>query len=56
MSIKGIIFLAFAVLGAILNYAARPIGEKLNISELRLKVVALIIVVISISLLFIFGK
>ena len=56
MSVKGIIFLVFAVLGAIINYAARPLGEKLNVSALRLKVIALVIVVISISLLFIFGK
>ena len=56
MSIKGIIFLAFAILGAILNYTARPVGNKFNIPELRLKVIALVIVVISISLLFIFGK
>ena len=56
MSIMGIIFLVIAVLGAILNYAALPIGKKLNLSPLRLKVIALVIVVISISLLFIFGK
>ena len=56
MSIKGIIFIAVALFGVILNYGARPIGEKLNISVLRLKVIALIVVVISISLLFIFGK
>ena len=56
MSIRGIIFLVFAVLGAILNYAARPVGNKLNLSVLRLKVIGLIIVVISVSLLFIFGK
>ena len=56
MSIRGIIFLVFAILGAILNYTARPIGNRLNIPELRLKIIALVIVVISISLLFIFGK
>lgn len=56
VSIRGIIFLVFAVLGAILNYTARPVGNKLNIPALRLKVIALVIVVISISLLFIFGK
>ena len=56
MSIKGIIFLTIAILGAILNYTARPLGKKLNFSELKLKVIALIIVVISISLIFIFGK
>lgn len=56
MSIRGIIFLALAVLGAVLNYAARPLGEKLNFSALKLKVIGLIIVLISVSLLFIFGK
>jgi len=56
MSAKGIIFLVFAVLGAILNYAARPLSEKINIPALRLKVIGLIVVLISISLLFIFGK
>ena len=56
MSIAGIIFLTFAVLGAVLNYAARPIGEKLNIPALRLMVIGLVIVIISVSLIFIFGK
>jgi len=56
VSIRGIIFLAFAVLGGILNFTARLIGEKLGVSALKLKFIGLIIVVLSISLLFIFGK
>lgn len=56
MSIRGIIFLTIAVLGAILNYAARPLGEKFEVSPLKLKVAGLIIVLISVSLIFIFGK
>ena len=56
MSLKGIIFLAFAVIGAVLNYAARPLGEKFKVSPLKLKVAGLIIVLISVSLIFIFGK
>ena len=56
MSAKGIVFLAFALIGAILNYGARPLGEKMKVSPLKLKVAGLIIVLISVSLIFIFGK
>ena len=56
MGIKGIIFLAVAFVGLILNFSARKVSEKVNLSELKIKIMALIIVIISISLLFIFGK
>ena len=56
VTVKGIIFLAFAVIGAVLNYAARPLGEKFKVSPLKLKVAGLVIVLISVSLIFIFGK
>ena len=56
MSIKGIIFITFAVLGAILNFSAKVISEKTGFSELTLKVISLIVVLISVILLFIFGK
>ena len=56
MSIKGIIFITFAVLGAILNFTAKPISEKVKFSELAIKVVSFIVVLISVTLLFIFGK
>ena len=56
MTVKGIIFLAFAVIGAVLNYGARPLGENFKVSPLKLKVAGLIIVLISVSLIFIFGK
>ncbi len=56
MSIKGIIFITLAVLGAILNYSAKWVSEKVNFSELTLKVISFSIVLVSVVLLFIFGK
>lgn len=56
MSIKGIIFITFAVLGAILNFSAKVISEKTKFSELTVKVISFVIVLIAITLLFIFGK
>ncbi len=56
MSIKGIIFITFAVLGAILNFSANWVSDKTKFSELTLKVISLVIVLLSITLLFIFGK
>ncbi len=56
MSIKGIIFITFAILGAILNYTAKGVAEKTKVSELTLKVISMVIVLISVILLFVFGK
>ena len=56
MSIKGIIFITFAVLGAILNFSAKRVSEKTKLEELTLKVISLVIVLISVILLFVFGK
>lgn len=56
MSIKGIIFITFAVLGAILNFSANWVSARVKLSELILKVISLVIVLVSIMLLFIFGK
>ena len=56
MSTKGIIFISLAVLGAILNFSAKLLSEKTKFSELTIKVFSLIVVLISITLLFIFGK
>lgn len=56
MSIRGIILIIVAILGAVLNFASRYISEKTSASELKIKVCALIIVLISMTLLFIFGK
>ena len=56
MGIKGIIFISFAILGAILNFTAGAVAKKARFSELSLKVASLIIVLISVTLLFIFGK
>lgn len=56
MGIKGIIFIATAALGVILNFTARHISKRFNISELGIKLTALFIVFVSVILLFIFGK
>ena len=56
MSIKGIIFITFAVLGAVLNFSAKTVSEKTTLSELTLKVVSLVVVLVAVTLLFIFGK
>jgi len=56
VSIRGIVFLSLAILGAILNFTARFTSGKTGISELKIKVSALIIVVLSVVLLFVFGK
>ena len=56
MGIKGIVFITLAVLGAILNFTAGIVAKKTRFSELSLKVASLIIVLISVTLLFIFGK
>lgn len=56
MGIKGIIFIALAVIGAVLNFSSKRIFEKFSVSELKIKITALVIVIVSIALLFIFGK
>ena len=56
MSIKGIIFIIFAALGAILNFTAKTVSEKTTFSELTLKVISLAVVLVSVILLFVFGK
>ena len=56
MTVKGIIFITFAIIGAALNYTARPLSKKSGISELKIKVISLAVVLISVVLLFVFGK
>ena len=56
MGIKGIIFITIALLGVILNFSSRLISGKTKISEIKIKLTALAIVFIAVSLLFIFGK
>ena len=56
MGIKGIIFISLAILGAVINYTSRPLSEKLNFSQLKIKITAAVIVLLSVTLLFIFGK
>ncbi len=56
MRIRGIIFITLAVLGAILNFSAKLLSEKTKFSELTIKAFSFIVVLISITLLFIFGK
>ncbi len=56
MGIKGIIFIALALAGAVLNFTSKSISEKIGASELKIKIAALIIVVLSVILLFVFGK
>lgn len=56
MGIKGTVFIVLAIIGAAINFAARPISERTNISELTVKLSALGLVLVSVILLFIFGK
>ena len=56
ISIRGIILIAIAAVAAIVNFTARPISEKFKLPELTIKVVALVVVIISVTLLMIFGK
>ena len=56
MGIKGIIFIALAILGAAANYASKKLSAKTGISELKVKISGLITVIIAVLLLFIFGK
>ena len=56
ISIRGIILILIAAVAAIVNFTARPICEKFKLPELTIKVVALVVVIISVTLLMIFGK
>ena len=56
MSTRGIILIVLAALGAALNFSAKALSEKTKFSELTLKITALFIVLISVSVLMIFGK
>lgn len=56
ISIRGIILIAIAAIGVALNFSAGPLSEKIKLSELTIKVIALIVVLVSVSLLMIFGK
>lgn len=56
MGIKGTVFIVIAILGAILNFSSRRISDKTGFSELKIKLAALVTVIIFISLLMIFGK
>ena len=56
MSTRGIIFITLAILGAILNFSARVISSKTKFSELTIKVISFIIVLVAVILLFVFGK
>ena len=56
MSFKGIFFVVLMAVGAVLNYASKPISEKTGKEELKIKIAGLIFVVIGMVLLMIFGK
>ena len=56
MGVQGIIFIAVALFGAVVNFFSRRISARLSISELGIKVTALVIVAVSVILLFVFGK
>ena len=56
MGFKGFIFILLAIFGAVVNFTSRNVAEKTNISEIKIKICALIMVFVSITLLFIFGK
>lgn len=52
----GILFILIALVGVIINFSSHRISEKFNASELKIKLIALLVVVVSITLLMIFGK
>ena len=56
ISIRGIILISIAAIAAIVNFTARPISEKIKLSELAIKSGALVVVLICVTLLMIFGK
>ncbi len=56
MSLRGIFFVILMAIGAVLNYASKPISEKFDKSELKIKIAGLVLVLIGIVLLMVFGK
>ncbi len=52
----GILFILIALVGVIINFSSPRISEKFNVSELKIKLIALLVVIVSITLLMIFGK
>ena len=52
----GILFILIAAIGVVINFSSRRISEKINVSELKIKLFALAVVLVSITLLMIFGK
>ncbi len=56
MSIRGIVLISIALIAAIINFTAGKISEKFNISELKIKIGALIVVLICVGTLMIVGK
>ena len=56
ISPRGIILIVIAAIGVVLNFSAKALSEKTKFSELTLKIAALVIVLVSVSLLMIFGK
>jgi len=58
LTVKGIIFMIIAAAGVVLNVFSRKIAEKKGGENtlLKVKLIALGIVIIGISLLMIFGK
>lgn len=56
MTIRGIIFIIIALAGVVINFSSHRISERFKIAELKIKLIALLVVIISITLLMIFGK
>lgn len=56
MSIWKIVFIAIAIIGAAVNFTSERISSKTGISELKIKISALVVVAAAVILLFIFGK
>ncbi len=56
MSPRGTIFIVLMAIGAILNYASKPLSERSGKSELKIKIAGLVLVLIGVTLLMIFGK
>ena len=56
ISARGIILITIAAVAALINFTARPISEKIKLSELAIKAIALVVVILCVTLLMIFGK
>lgn len=56
MSLRGIFFVVIMAIGAILNYASKPLSQKFKKSELTLKIAGLVLVLVGVVLLMVFGK